>query len=95
MQEYKKFKLTERGKQRQIVKPDFAERIKRRIKEGAHMKVLSIINLKGGVAKTISSTSAYRVLDARDFGLPQARERVFTISVLDGEQFCFDDCKSQ
>lgn len=36
-------------------------------------------------------TSAYRVLDARDFGLPQARERVFTISVLDGEQFCFDD----
>lgn len=28
MQEYKEFKLTERGKQRQIVKPDFAERIK-------------------------------------------------------------------
>lgn len=36
-------------------------------------------------------TNAYKILDARDFGLPQARERVFTISVLDGEQFCFDD----
>ena len=30
-------------------------------------------------------------LDARDFGLPQARERVFTISVLNGESFNFDD----
>lgn len=33
----------------------------------------------------------YKILDARDFGLPQARERVFTISVLNEEQFCFDD----
>ena len=30
-------------------------------------------------------------LDARDFGLPQARERVFTISSLDGSVFSFDD----
>ena len=33
----------------------------------------------------------YKILDARDFGLPQARKRVFTISVLGEEQFCFDD----
>ena len=31
----------------------------------------------------------YEVLDARDFGLPQARERVFTISCLD-RKFDFD-----
>ena len=32
-----------------------------------------------------------QVLDAREFGLPQARERVFTVSVLNGEKFEFDD----
>lgn len=29
----------------------------------------------------------HETLDAREFGLPQARERVFTVSVLDGEPF--------
>lgn len=36
-------------------------------------------------------TNSYEVLDAREFGLPQARERVFTISVLGKEKFSFDD----
>lgn len=36
-------------------------------------------------------TSSYAVLDARDFGLPQARERVFTVSTLSGDVFGFDD----
>lgn len=36
-------------------------------------------------------TSSYAVLDARDFGLPQARERVFTVSTLGGDVFHFDD----
>lgn len=36
-------------------------------------------------------TNNYEVLDAREFGLPQARERVFTISVLGGEKFQFDE----
>lgn len=36
-------------------------------------------------------TSSYAVLDARDFGVPQARERVFTVSVLNGDPFRFDD----
>ena len=36
-------------------------------------------------------TSNYKLLDARDFGLPQARERVFTISILGKEKFNFDD----
>lgn len=36
-------------------------------------------------------TNSAEVLDARDFGLPQARERVFTVSARDGEEFRFDD----
>lgn len=36
-------------------------------------------------------TSSSAVLDARDFGLPQARERVFTVSILGKETFSFDD----
>lgn len=36
-------------------------------------------------------TNNYKLLNARDFGLPQARERVFTISVLGEEAFNFDD----
>lgn len=36
-------------------------------------------------------TNNYELLDARDFGLPQARQRVFTVSVLNGEAFTFDD----
>ena len=33
--------------------------------------------------------SSYKTLDARDFGLPQARKRVFTVSILHGEPFDF------
>lgn len=36
-------------------------------------------------------TNNYETLDAREFGLPQARERVFTISVLGSEKFQFDE----
>lgn len=32
----------------------------------------------------------YKILDARDYGIPQARERVFTVSVLGSEPFDFD-----
>lgn len=34
-------------------------------------------------------TNSYQVLDSRDFGIPQARERLFTVSILDGEWFNF------
>lgn len=36
-------------------------------------------------------TSSYELLDARDFGLPQARQRYFTVSVLGTEYFDFSD----
>lgn len=34
--------------------------------------------------------NSYQLLDARDFGVPQARQRYFTISVLDSKPFDFD-----
>lgn len=36
-------------------------------------------------------TNSFELLDARDFGLPQARKRVFVISCLDGMHFNFDN----
>lgn len=36
-------------------------------------------------------TSNFEILDAREFGIPQARERVFAVSVLNGDKFRFDD----
>lgn len=36
-------------------------------------------------------TSSYALLDARDFGLPQARKRVFTVSILGNKDFDFQE----
>ena len=41
--------------------------------------------------KKLGYTSSYELLDARDFGLPQARQRYFTISFLGEETFSFSD----
>lgn len=41
--------------------------------------------------KQMGYTNSYEILNAMDFGLPQRRERVFTISYLDGTRFCFND----
>jgi len=41
--------------------------------------------------KRLGYMSSYAVLDARDFGLPQARQRVFTISLFGSEAFDFSD----
>lgn len=38
-------------------------------------------------------TNSHKCLDARDFGIPQARERVFTVSCLNGKEFNFDKLK--
>ena len=40
--------------------------------------------------ETLGYTNNFEVLNARDFGVPQARERVFTVSVLGSEAFSFD-----
>lgn len=41
--------------------------------------------------KSMGYTNNFELLDARDFGLPQARQRYFTVSVLGNEKFTFDD----
>lgn len=43
-----------------------------------------------GELKKLGYTSNFSVLDARDFGIPQARQRIFTISLLGGQRFDFD-----
>ena len=45
--------------------------------------------------KTLGYTNNYEILDARDFGLPQARKRVFTVSILGGEKFDFASMKKK
>lgn len=40
-------------------------------------------------------TSSYKVLDARDYGLPQARQRCFTVSILGDIEFDFTDMKTK
>lgn len=36
-------------------------------------------------------TNSFEVLDARDFGIPQSRQRIFTISLLGNQKFDFDN----
>lgn len=48
-------------------------------------------NLYLSEMQKLGYSNSFQTLDARDFGLPQARERVFTISVLNGKPFSFDD----
>lgn len=48
-------------------------------------------NLYLSEMQKLGYSNSFQTLDARDFGLPQARERVFTISVLNGKPFNFDD----
>ncbi len=40
-------------------------------------------------------TNSYDVLDARDFGIPQARKRLFTVSTLDKRHFNFFDLEQK
>jgi len=39
--------------------------------------------------EALGYTNSYQVLDARDFGIPQARERLFTVSISGDEYFDF------
>ncbi|WP_373761244.1 DNA cytosine methyltransferase [Jeotgalibaca porci] len=40
-------------------------------------------------------TTTYEILDARDFGIPQARKRLFAISQLNGEWFNFEELETK
>ena len=39
-------------------------------------------------------TSTYKVLNSLDFGIPQTRNRVFTVSILNGSKFNFDNLQT-
>ena len=41
--------------------------------------------------RKLGYTNSFALLDARDFGLPQARQRYFTVSCLGNEKFVFSD----
>lgn len=42
----------------------------------------------------IGYVSSYKVLNSLDFGIPQTRNRVFTISILNGKEFNFDNLQT-
>lgn len=42
-----------------------------------------------GRMKALGYKTTFETLNAMDFGIPQKRERVFTVSVLGGKPFCF------
>lgn len=72
-------------------------------------KVVVWENVKGVLAKDmihnfkkyfvemekLGYVSNYKVLDSRDFGVPQKRERVFVVSMLNGNTFDFDTLENK
>jgi len=59
------------------------------VKNTLSKKMVSAFNHYLRDMEGIGYTNSYQVLDARDFGIPQARERLFTISVLGDKHFDF------
>lgn len=45
--------------------------------------------------ESLGYTNSFEVLDARDFGIPQFRERVFTVSILGNKHFDFSKLKTK
>lgn len=72
-------------------------------------KVVIWENVKGALSKRLRSafekylqdlerlgyTNSYDILDARDFGIPQARERVFVVSLLGNKAFNFNKLRKR
>lgn len=60
------------------------------VKNALSKKLVSAFNHYLVDMESMGYTNSYEVLDARDFGIPQARERIFTISILGNKHFDFD-----
>lgn len=43
--------------------------------------------------KRLGYTNYYQVLNAKDYGVPQNRERIFTVSIFDGESYKFPEAE--
>lgn len=59
------------------------------VKNALSKKMVSAFNHYLSDMENLGYTNSYQVLDARDFGIPQARERLFTVSVLGEKRFDF------
>ncbi len=59
------------------------------VKNALSKRMVSAFNHYLSDMEDLGYTNTYQVLDARDFGIPQARERVFTVSVLGDKYFDF------
>lgn len=59
------------------------------VKNALSKKMVSAFNRYLQDMERLGYTNSYDVLDARDFGIPQARERIFTISILGNDRFDF------
>ena len=70
-------------------KPEYV--IWENVKGVLHKKMNGNFNQYLSEMERLGYTNNYEVLNAMDFGLPQNRERVFTISHLGGEAFDFDN----
>jgi DNA (cytosine-5)-methyltransferase 1 len=76
-------------KQMGVRKPRFA--IWENVKGVRHKAMIHNFNRYLSEMEKLGYTNSFECLDAREFGLPQARERVFTVSCLDGSHFDFDN----
>lgn len=65
------------------------------VKNALSKRLISAFNRYLKDLERLGYTNSYDVLDARDFGIPQARERVFTISILGNDRFDFSKLRKR
>lgn len=65
------------------------------VKNALSKKLVSAFNRYLSDMENLGYTNSYEVLDARDFGIPQARERLFTVSLLENKYFDFTKLKKR
>jgi DNA (cytosine-5)-methyltransferase 1 len=65
------------------------------VKNALSKKMVSAFNRYLQDMERLGYTNSYDVLDARDFGIPQARERIFTISILGNDRFDFSKLRKR
>ncbi len=59
------------------------------VKNALSKRMVSAFNHYLDDMERLGYTNSFEILDARDFGIPQARERVFTVSALGDKHFDF------
>lgn len=60
------------------------------VKGALSKRMVSAFNQYLNDMEALGYTNSFEVLDARDFGIPQYRERIFTVSVLGDKHFDFN-----